>query len=114
MRDEDIGDIIIEKDGTLYDIVTDRHIVVRVIADGKDVTTTNLESVCSRELITVTADDSVKDATQLIEEHAVRLIPVLESANSSKIIGIISLGDISLQKKPKSSLGKISAASGNV
>jgi len=75
MRDQNIGDIIIEKNGALYGMLTDRDIVVRVIAEGKDARTTDLESICSRDLVTLAADDSVKDASRLMEEHAIRRLP---------------------------------------
>src|SRR5436305_2118437 len=47
MRDQKIGDIIVEKDGALYGMVTDRDIVVRVVAEGKDASTTDVESIVS-------------------------------------------------------------------
>jgi CBS domain-containing protein len=113
MRDQDIGDIIVEKDGALYGMVTDRDIVVRVIAEGKDARTTDLESICSRNLVTLAPEDSVKDASQVMEENAVRRVPVVEGGRNGKVIGIVSLGDIAVEKKPKSALGKISAAAPN-
>ncbi|HEY0565024.1 MAG TPA: CBS domain-containing protein [Terriglobales bacterium] len=113
MRDQDIGDIIVEKDGALYGMVTDRDVVVRVIAEGKDARTTDLESICSRDLVTLAPEDSVKDASQVMEENAVRRLPVVEGGRNGKVIGIVSLGDIAVEKKPKSALGKISAAAAN-
>ena len=113
MRDQNIGDIIIEKNGALYGMVTDRDIVIRVIAEGKDARTTDLESICSRDLVTLAPEDSVKDASRVMEEHAVRRLPVVEGGSNGKVIGIISLGDIAIEKKPKSALGKISAAGAN-
>lgn len=111
MREENIGDIIVEKDGKLYGIVTDRDIVVRVLAEGKDVRATDLESICSRDLSTVTPDETVKDATRIMKDKALRRIPVVEEG---KAVGIVSLGDIAIEKEPKSALGKVSAASANV
>ena len=113
MRDQDIGDIIVEKDGALYGMVTDRDIVVRLIAEGKDATATDLESICSRDLVKLAPDDSVKDASRVMEENAVRRLPVIEGGRNGKAIGIVSLGDIVIEKKPKSALGKISAAAAN-
>lgn len=113
MRDQNIGDIIIEKNGALYGMVTDRDIVIRVIAEGKDARTTDLESICSRDLVTLAPEDSVKDASRVMEEHAVRRLPVVEGGSNGKVIGIVSLGDIAIEKKPKSALGKISAAGAN-
>jgi CBS domain-containing protein len=113
MRDQDIGDIIVEKDGALYGMVTDRDIVVRVIAEGKDPRTTDLESICSRDLVTLAPDDSVKDASRVMEENTVRRLPVVEGGRNGKVIGIVSLGDIAVERKPKSALGKISGAAAN-
>jgi len=113
MRDQNIGDIIIEKNGALYGMVTDRDIVIRVIAEGKDARTTDLESICSRDLVTLAPEDSVKDASRVMEEYAVRRLPVVEGGSNGKVIGIVSLGDIAIEKKPKSALGKISAAGAN-
>ena len=113
MRDQKIGDIIVEKNGALFGMVTDRDIVVRVVAEGKDARATDLESICSRDLVTLAPEDSVKDASRVMEEHAVRRLPVVEGGSNGKIIGILSLGDIATEKKPKSALGKISAAAAN-
>lgn len=113
MRDQNIGDIIVEKDGALYGLVTDRDIVVRVIAEGKDATATDLQSICSRDLVTLAPEDSVKDARRVMEEKSVRRLPVVEGGSNGKVIGIVSLGDIAIEKKPKSTLGKISAAGAN-
>lgn len=113
MRDSNIGDVIVEKNGTLFGIVTDRDLVVRVMAEGKDAANTDLESICSRDLTTLTADHSVKEATQLMKDKALRRIPVVEENDAGKVIGIVSLGDIAVEKHPKSALGKISAAGAN-
>jgi CBS domain-containing protein len=93
--------------------VTDRDTVVRVIADGKDVASTNLESICSKDLITITADEKLSDATQLMKDNALRRIPVVDDKDSGKVIGIVSVGDIAIEKHPKSALGKISDAAAN-
>src|SRR3954452_21462417 len=113
MRDQDIGDIIVEKNGALYGMVTDRDIVVRVVAEGKDARATDLESICSRDLITLAPDDSIKEAGRVMEENAIRRVPVMEGGSNGKVIGIVSLGDLAIEKKPKSALGKISAAAAN-
>jgi len=113
MRDQKIGDIIVEKDGALYGMVTDRDIVVRVVAEGKDASTTDVESICSRDLVTLAPEDSIKKARRVMEENAVRRIPVVEGGSNGNVIGIVSLGDLAVEKKPKSALGKISAAAAN-
>lgn len=110
MRDNDIGDVIVEKNGKLCGIVTDRDIVVRAIAEGKNLKSTDLESICSKDVTTLTPDQTVKDATDLMKEKALRRLPVIDKG---EVIGIVSLGDIAVEKHPKSALGKVSSASAN-
>lgn len=111
MRDNDIGDVVVEKGGKVCGIVTDRDIVVRAIAEGKNVETTNLESICSKDLTSLTPDQSDGDAVRLMREKSVRRLPVVENG---KVVGIVSLGDLAVDKDPRSVLGQVSAAAGNV
>jgi CBS domain-containing protein len=113
MRDNDIGDIIVEKDGKLYGILTDRDIVVRVIAEGQDAASLNIEAVCSKDLTTVTPDEKVIEATRLMKDKALRRILVVDENASGTAVGIVSIGDIAVEKHPKSALGKVSAAAAN-
>src|SRR5947207_4606716 len=62
MREYDLGDVVVRKDGKLRGIVTDRDIVVRVLAEGKDPKNTSLDDICTKELIAVTPDQSASDA----------------------------------------------------
>ena len=111
MREEDIGDVVVEKAGKLCGIVTDRDIVVRGVAEGKNVESTNLESICSKEITSVSADQSDEDAIRLMRQKAIRRLPVVENG---KVVGIISLGDLAVDKEPRSVLGQVSAAAGNL
>ena len=111
MRQNDIGDVVVEKDGKLCGIVTDRDIVVRAIAEDKDVRTTSLESICSREPVSLTPEQTDEDAVRIMRDKAVRRLPVVERG---KVIGIVSLGDLATQKDRQSALGHISAAAANV
>lgn len=110
MAQDDIGDVIVVKGGTVCGIVTDRDITIRVTAEGRDPDTTTLGQVCSRELVTVAPTDPVDDAVQLMRERAIRRLPVLENG---KPVGIVSLGDLALEKDRDSALAQISAAPAN-
>jgi CBS domain-containing protein len=110
MREKDIGDIILQKDGRLCGIVTDRDIVVRAIAEDKNPSTTPLETICSSQFTTVSPDDSDEKAVRLMREKSIRRIPVLEG---QKVVGIVSLGDLAVEKDHNSVLGNISAAEPN-
>lgn len=110
MRDDAIGDVLIEDAGELRGLVTDRDIVVRAVAEGRDVTTTTLADVCSPDLVTLTPSDAVEDAVRLMTEHAVRRVPVVEDGRP---VGIVALGDLAVERDPDSALGDISAAKPN-
>lgn len=108
MRDKNIGDVIVEKDGHFCGIVTDRDIVVRAVAAGRDAV--ELETICSKEVSTLSPNSTDEDAVRLMREKAVRRLPI---ADNGKIIGIVSLGDLAMEKDPQSVLGHISRAPAN-
>jgi CBS domain-containing protein len=110
MRDNDIGDVLVVGDGSLRGIVTDRDIVVRALADGRQPEATPVADVCSPELTIVEAAAEVDRAAELMRRHAVRRLPVIED---NEVVGIVSLGDLARQKDPNSALGDISSAPPN-
>jgi len=111
MRERDIGDVVVERDGKLLGIVTDRDIVVRAIAQDKDVQSTDLESICSQQVTSLSPDQTAEDAVRLMREKSIRRLPVVENG---KVVGIVSLGDLAVEKDPRSVLGQVSAAAGNI
>jgi CBS domain-containing protein len=108
MRDADIGDVVVMEDGQVSGIVTDRDIVVRAIAEGRDADSTSVGDVCTTGVETVAPDASVDDALRIMREHDIRRLPV---AKSGRPVGIISLGDLAVEREPDSTLADISAAS---
>jgi CBS domain-containing protein len=110
MRDSDIGDVVVYEDCQLYGILTDRDIVVRVLAEGSDPATVRVGQVCSRELTTIPPEASVGEAVRLIREKAIRRLPVVEEG---EVVGIVSMGDIAVARDRKSALGDVSAAPPN-
>src|SRR5688572_10266797 len=111
MREANIGDIIVLEGDQLYGIVTDRDIVVRTIAEGRDPETATLGDICSREMTTLSPTDKVEDAVLLMRDKAIRRVPVIENGTP---IGIVSLGDLAVSQDLHSTLGHISAAPPNV
>ena len=110
MRDEDIGDVLVMKDGKLCGIVTDRDITVRATADGKDPNQVTLGDICSQELVTISADRPVSEAVSLMRNKTLRRLPVVEG---DKPVGIVSIGDLALELDERSVLASISAAEPN-
>jgi len=110
MLREDIGDVIVLEEDRLYGILTDRDIVVRVVAEGRDPSATRVGDVCSRELTTVTPEGSVGQAVRLMREKAIRRLPVVEG---EEVVGILTLGDIAINRDSRTALADISAAPPN-
>jgi CBS domain-containing protein len=110
MRDADIGDVIVIENNWVCGIVTDRDIVVRTLAEGRDPATTTLADICSHPLLVVSPTDSVEKAVRLMGTHALRRVPVVEGGQP---VGIVSLGDLAVEGDPGSALGDISSAPPN-
>jgi CBS domain-containing protein len=95
MKKEDIGPVLIvdnERSSTLVGIVTDRDLVLKVIAEGLDPKTTKVNDVMSKKLVTCYADDDVEQAMNAMAQFQLRRIPVV--GDNMKLIGIISQADV--------------------
>lgn len=111
MRDSDIGDVIVLDDSQqMCGIVTDRDIAIRSVAEGKDPRETLLGAICSREVHSLSPEDSVGDAVRLMTESAIRRLPIVEDGRP---VGIVSLGDLAVTQDPESGLADISSAPAN-
>ncbi|RZU36115.1 CBS domain protein [Streptomyces sp. BK022] len=110
MRDEDVGTVLVTEDGHLRCLVSDRDLVVRAFAEGVDPDRTTVIEAASEDLVTIGPDESVDHAVELMREHAVRRLPVVEG---DEAVGIIALGDLAIERDETSALGDISAARPN-
>jgi CBS domain-containing protein len=110
MREGGIGDVVVGDDDELIGIVTDRDIVIRALAEDRDPHTTTLVDITSRELTTVSPDDTIDTAVRLIREHAIRRLPVV---SGGRVVGIVTLGDLALAQDRASALADVSAAPSN-
>lgn len=110
MREQGIGSVLVVDNGTLKGLVTDRDIVVRGVADGRDLSKTTIAEVCSPELITAKPDENADTAVRRMREHGVRRIPVMDG---DRPVGVLSLGDMAIERDEKSALADISAHQSN-
>ena len=107
MKNKDVGDVLVRADdGTLRGIVTDRDLVVRCLAGGKD-GQTPLAELCTESVSTLEAEASIEEAVRMMRDHAVRRIPIVDHG---ELVGIVSIGDLARDREPESVLGRISAA----
>ena len=105
MRDQGIGDVIVVEGESAEGLVTDRDLVIRAVAEGADPSTTSLGQVISSEFVTVAPDDPIERAIELMRERAVRRLPVVEGG---KPVGVVSIGDLAVERDPYSVLADIS------
>ncbi len=112
MRNHRIGAVLVTDEGRLRGLVTDRDLVVRSVAEGVDPEETTVAGACSDDLVTVRPDEDLNHAVELMREHAVRRIPVVDEEHHP--VGIVSLGDMAMERDPGSALGDISVAKPNV
>ncbi|MEV5826240.1 CBS domain-containing protein [Spirillospora sp. NPDC052242] len=106
MREHGIGDVLVVQEGRLRGLVTDRDIVVRAVALGRDMAGTAVGDVCSTNVITVPAGAAADTAVRLMSEHAIRRLPVVDG---DRPIGMVSIGDLAVQRDDHSVLADISA-----
>ncbi|WP_406497382.1 CBS domain-containing protein [Streptomyces sp. NBC_01604] len=110
MRDQDLGAVIVTDGDELRGLVTDRDLVVRSLAEGGDPEQITVAGACSDDLVILTPEDDVDHAVELMREHAVRRLPVVEGGRP---VGIVALADLAMERDPDSALGDISAARPN-
>ncbi|HEX7096826.1 MAG TPA: CBS domain-containing protein [Acidimicrobiales bacterium] len=110
MRDEDIGDVLVMDGDRICGLVTDRDLVVRGIALEMDPNQTMLDEICSHELVSVSPDQQIEEAAALMRERAVRRLPVVEEGRA---VGMVTIGDLAVERDPSSALADITAAPPN-
>lgn len=98
MRDGDFGSMPVVDDGRLVGMLTDRDIVVRGVAEGLDPTACRVADVASREVVTVAPDQDLDEAMDLMAQHRVRRLPVVEAG---RLVGVVSQADVALEAKEK-------------
>jgi len=93
MRDEDTGAVPVVQNGRPIGMVTDRDIVIRAVADGGANRT--VRDVVTERLVSVSPETSTREAAELMSEHQIRRLPVVEN---DRLVGIVSLGDLAVKE----------------
>ena len=93
MRDHDIGAIPVGENDRLVGMVTDRDIVLRGLAEGKDSASLTARDVMTKGIVFCRDAEDVEDAVRIMEQKKIRRLPVLDE--NKRMVGILSLGDVS-------------------
>ncbi|MEU4386853.1 CBS domain-containing protein [Promicromonospora sp. NPDC023805] len=104
MASEGVGALIVESESRIVGIITDRDIVVRGLAEGRGLDA-KVGEVASDQLVTVGPGDPVATAVEVMREAAVRRVPVMDGDTA---VGIVSIGDLAVERDPSSALADIS------
>jgi CBS domain-containing protein len=103
MRSEDVGALPVVEDGKLIGLVTDRDLVLRVLADRKDPAACTVGDVLTKSPVTVTPDMKLSEARELMGQHKVRRLPVMKG---EELVGILSIGDVAWEDASTREIGE--------
>jgi len=104
MRDQDTGVVPVVDGRRVIGLVTDRDIVIRAIAEGKDCNQIKVSDVMTRNIKTVKEDTTVDEVLSLMGTAEIRRLPVVNSSN--ELVGIVSIGDLAARTNRDDKVGK--------
>jgi len=107
MKQHGVGTVLLLADGRPSGLVTDRDITVRVLAENRDPRTTRIGDICRGGLVVLDPDDDLVQAARLVRDRAVRRIVVLRDGIP---VGVVSIGDLALEKDAAPVLSGVSSA----
>jgi CBS domain-containing protein len=103
MKDQDTGVVPVVDGKKVIGLVTDRDIVVRGIAEGKDVSNSKVSDLMTRDVRSVNEDTTVGEVLELMSNTQVRRVPVVNQ--SQELVGIVSIGDIASESGQRGKVG---------
>jgi CBS domain-containing protein len=104
MKDQDTGVVPVVDGKKIIGMITDRDIVVRGLAEGKDLGTVRVNELMTRSVRSVREDATVNEALELMSGAEIRRVPVVNT--NDELVGIVSLGDISTNTNQDGKVGK--------
>jgi CBS domain-containing protein len=103
MKQFDVGVIPVVDGDQLLGLVTDRDLVVRVLAERKDPMDVQLSDVVTKTPISVSPDTKLSEARDLMAEHRIRRLPITKA---DRLVGILSLGDVAMADASERAVGE--------
>jgi CBS domain-containing protein len=99
MKDEDVGLAPIVEGDRLVGTLTDRDIVTRVVAEGKDPQSVAVGEVATTNLVTIDPEEKLDEALQLMARNQVRRLPVV--GQDGRLVGVVAQADVAREAKDK-------------
>lgn len=103
MKSEDTGAIPVVEEDELLGIITDRDIVIRCVAEGRDPSEVIAEDILTDSLEVVDPDTDVVEALDLMGRHQIRRLPVVENG---ELVGMVSIGDLAVKQGDEQETGE--------
>ena len=104
MAREDTGIVPVVDGKKIIGLITDRDIVVRLVAEGKDLANSRVKEVMSRSVRSVKEDTPISEVLDLMSNAQIRRVPVVNQNN--ELVGILSIGDIASRDRETAKVGK--------
>jgi CBS domain-containing protein len=104
MADQDTGVVPVVDGRKIVGMITDRDIVVRLVAEGRDLNGANVTEAMTKSIRSVKEDSSVDDAMQLMSNAQVRRVPVVNA--NDELVGILSFGDVATETNKSGKVGQ--------
>jgi CBS domain-containing protein len=99
MKEEDVGLAPVVEGERLVGTLTDRDIVIRVVAEGKDPQAVTVREVASTDLVTIDPQQDLDEALRLMAGNQVRRLPVVEE--DGRLVGVVAQADVAREAKDK-------------
>ncbi len=91
LADKGVGALVVVDDGDLKGILSERDYARKIILHGRDSASTRVADIMTSELVTVVPSQSVNDCMQIMTEHRIRHLPVVDEG---RLVGVVSIGDV--------------------
>jgi CBS domain-containing protein len=92
MNEHKIGSLLVMDDGRLVGILTERDILMRVVADQRDANTTQVEEAMTRDVVCCRPHTDAEEAKSVMKHRRVRHLPVV--GEEDEVVGLLSIGDL--------------------
>jgi CBS domain-containing protein len=99
MKEEDVGLAPVVEGDRLVGALTDRDIVTRVVAEGRDPQSVPVREVASKDLVTIDPQQDLDEALRLMASYQVRRLPVVE--DDGRLVGVVAQADVAREAKDK-------------